>query len=212
MKKLILIIAIVLLSCGGLAQATNNITFTSSGTISDPCVYGNVEVRNDGTVLKILGGTINALYTSDNSSIEMHGGIINVAATLSNESGFLMDGGTIGSILGGSAIDINGGVFSSPSGYIKSFGAIVNIRGGITPLGGNFGIYIYRDDGAVNIYGDNFISDPSLYKISGNLADGNPFVFSMDNHTYEKTTLHIVPEPAALCFLVIGSLLLRRKF
>jgi hypothetical protein len=207
-NKIVILMLWVLLFCGGLAQA-DGITFTSNGTIDDPQVWDYVNVRNDGTVLQILGGTVGGLNIYDTAHVEMHGGTIN-NPIFARTGSFFMDGGVLnGSIVGGAMIDINGGVLNVPGSYIKSPDAIVNIRGGVTPLGGNWGIYIEGYGGALNIYGYGFVWDSTESLLSGYLADNNPFAFRIG--TYEKTTLHVVPEPVSLCLLAFGGLILRRN-
>lgn len=209
MKTLTAFMAFVFLFSSGVRA--DYITFTSSGTISAPSVYGSVEVHNNGTVLQLLGGTIGLLNAYDASRVEMSGGTITQGAGFIGTSSFLMTGGVINSYLvstGTGTMDINGGTINNAD-YIKGTWSILNIRGGTINL--YQGIFD-EGYGSVNIYGYNFVLDPSHYLISGNLADGNPFAFKMNSVTYGKTNLIVTPEPLSLGLLAVGGLFLRRNF
>src|SRR3990170_354735 len=76
MKKGVLKIVFAVLILLPVCAYSTDITFTSSGTITDGNVYDKVYVENEGTVVNMSGGQISKLYTHNNSTFNFSGGQI----------------------------------------------------------------------------------------------------------------------------------------
>jgi len=175
--------AILILSVCAFAT---DITFTSSGTITDGNVFENVFVQNDGTVIDMSGGQINyGLYTWDASVFNMSGGsILGTSIGIAPVSTFKIYGdGTIDSdgslaVDADATVNISGGNISA--GVLKTYpgfptfsipASVVNINGGIL----NFNAFDIK--GTLNIYRGLLNVNDSYISYSGyptyTLADIN---------------------------------------
>jgi len=216
------------------ASFAADITFTSSTTVAAGDNYGNVFIRNDGTVIEMSGGTVTkdiALY--DASKLNMSGGTIEYDINIHNSgiatvfSGaailddvYVYDSGTL--LLRGGAISDN----------LQAYGSTV-VEIGDGSIGGNLGIhdscetaihggstdYVLWADGnsEVFIYGRNLAIATSggaygYGVVTGLWANWAPFQIDFDtSSTYTHVDLIEVPEPATMGMLVLGGLAMLRR-
>jgi len=229
-KRISILLAILLLPV--CANATD-ITFTSSGTITDGNVFGNVYVQNNGTVVDMSGGQITqGLNTYDASVLNMSGGLISGNVNISNLSSFNVSGGTIdvGYYVVYGSTNISGGnitaycLRTSPASSIPLVPAsIVNIDGGNLnfdkfDIEGVVNIYrgsLYVDDAriitlclpTINIYGYGFNYTQEI--LTGYLLDDNFFTIKgVDASEYAR--FNLLPEPMSLLLFGFGLLVLRK--
>ena len=236
-RKTALIILILLV--GVSSVQAGDITFSSSGTISNGDVYDNVYVENDGTVVDMSGGQIADLLLSDNSTFNLLGGQISSlglgsAVNVEALSNFNMSNGIAdldGLYLYGAGIaSINGGTLSVYQIKVYSGAKLIldnanvyldwfDVYGGqLDIFGGNVVIddAYFPADSTINIHGYNFNYDPTGGYggdgiLTGYLSDGGDIIIDrLDQWEYEQ--INFVPEPATISFFVIGTILVRRKF
>jgi len=166
MRKIILIILMMLLFGVCSVQAVD-ITFSTSGTISNGDVYDNVYVENDFTVVDMTGGQIGRLYTRDISTFNMSGGQILGLHSINIEalSNFYMSGGEAnlsGLYLYGAGLNYDVGGIASISGGTLSAQQVKVYRDAELVLeDGNihFGTFNVMDDGIVDIFAGNVMID-----------------------------------------------------
>jgi hypothetical protein len=233
MKKFIKIVFAILFVFSLCVKATD-MTFTSSGTITDGNVFDNVYVQNDGTVVNMSGGQIGHLLSWDASIFNMTGGLIFGQITIAPISTFnISDDGTIDIfdfvVDTGASVNISDGNISADR--LKTYPAslvtpasIVNITGGnlnfgnFTILGGTLNIYrglLNVDDvfgidnsATVNIFGHDFNYSQSV--LTGYLLDNNFFTIKGINAS-EYARFNLIPEPVSVLFFSFGLLALRKQ-
>jgi len=207
---------------------STNITFTSSGTITDGNTYDNVYVRNNGTVVNMSGGQIQTnLITFDSSTFNMSGGLISssgvyITVGVNDLSTINISDGTIEKtnfVLYGSA-NISGGNITGNVNKANP-SSILNITGG-NLIFGDFYIYgtlnisggLLNIDNphfpstSVNIFGYGFNYDPVGQVLTGYLLDHNHFTINHLN-SLDYQHLNLVPEPMSLLIFGIGLLAIR---
>jgi hypothetical protein len=233
MKKKLAITLFAVLFLFPVCAYSTDITFTSSGTITDGNVYTNVYVLNNGTVVNMSGGQIGSgsmggLGTIDNSIFNLTGGrilasSINIGplSTINISEGTIDVSGSL-AVMDNSFANISGGNITV--GVLKTYSdSVVNINGGNL----NFGLFdirgevnIYRgqlyvsdlfsfdNSAAINIWGNNFNYNNGI--LSGYLLDNNPFTIEgIDQSQY--TRFNLIPEPISLLFFGFGLLTLRKQ-
>ncbi|MGB8225928.1 MAG: hypothetical protein WCE45_03530 [Sedimentisphaerales bacterium] len=164
-KKLKAVFAILFVF--SLCVKATDMTFTSSGTITDGNTYDNVYVQNNGTVVNMLGGQINyGLSAGGASMFNMSGGsILGHTINIGTLSSFNVYSGTItidGSLVvnGGAIVNISGGNITADR--LKTYPALSNP---VTPAsvvninGGNINFDVFEIHGEVNIYRGLFYVD-----------------------------------------------------
>ena len=227
MKKLSWTIFAILFLLPVCAYSTD-ITFTSSGTITDGNVYDNVYVRNDYTAIDMSGGQIGYLWTYDISTFNMSDGNINRSIYISNLSTINVSGGTIDIssdfvVHGYGSANLSGGNITAER--LKTYpDSVINITGGnisfdYLDLGGELNIYrgLLNVDNAgigspatVNIFGHGFNYDPAGQGIlTGYLLDDNFFTIDGVSQS-EYTRFNLIPEPMSLLLFSFGLLVLRK--
>jgi len=223
-KRISILLAILLLPV--CANATD-ITFTSSGTITDGNVFEHVYVQNDGTVIDMSGGQItNWLFTYDASIFNMSGGSISGNVYISNLSSFNVSDDTvdIGDFVVYGSASLSGG---STTAHRLRTGttSVVNIDGGNLnfdkfEIEGVVNIYrglLYVDDvwistaylplPTINIYGYGFNYTQEI--LTGYLLDDNFFTIKgVDASEYAR--FNLLPEPMSLLLFGFGLLVLRK--
>lgn len=163
------------------------IDFYTDGTIEAGDVYDAVNVW-DTSIVEMSGGTAYAVNPNNSSVFTMYDGDIRFV-DLRNDSTINVYGGEVG----------YGGLNVSGSASANLYG----------------GIYSYHivgvESGAVHIYGYHFELTGAF--LSGFWADGTRFenIYLRGPGTYERVTLHEIPEPATLCLLSLGGFLLRNR-
>jgi len=203
-RKRISILLAILLLLPVWAYSTN-ITFTSSGTITDGNTYDNVYVQNNGTVVNMSGGQINKLYTHDSSVFNMSGGQItgsypevdiyalsnfHMTGGLANLFGLYLFGNWNG--IGGRGV-LNEGILSAQHVKIYNNAELVLSGGNIT-----FGTFNVMDDGLVNISEGNILIDNAFINYGGD----HPATINIYGHGFNYT-----PMPGDLEGILTGYLL-----
>jgi hypothetical protein len=221
-------IAVLLFLCQPVISLAGDITFSSSGTITDGNVYDNVYVQNDGTVVDMSGGQIASLWLSDASRFNMTGGyIMPYSINAAGTSYFDMSGGIVDSdeiILYGSGGSFSGGDVSVSvrlkTGVLSTiefeagtlnFGAFdiqgsMNIRGGDLTVD-NIGLHL---DSLINIYSEDYNYNAGSKVLTAYLIDGGYLSMSgLDQSEYDS--INFVPEPTSFLLLFLSGLFLRTR-
>jgi len=150
--------------------------------------YGQVEITmSSGTVsssLRVFG----------DSKVTMSGGSVGESFDVSNNSLVTMSGGSVGGFLGVgdiSQMTMSGG----------TIGLSINVSAGATLIicGYNFAI----DGNPVGL--GTYSRSPVSSRLTGTLANGD-FI----NNEF-RGTITLIPEPATLLLLVIGSIILKKR-
>jgi len=221
MKAAIITIGLVVLLISGSSSAAEDKYFYSSGQILPGETWHYVYIYNDNTIVDMLGGQIDSLFTSNISSFNILGGevggesgIIDIekSSTL-NVFGGVLDIGTFVP-REGSYTMISGGDITV--GRMKLYGdATVDIRGGELQLDSIDMVDVFYELPTINVYGYGFNYNPTggfqgRGILTGYLLDGN--FFSIDQLSEsELQRFNLIPEPATLLLLGLGGLLLRKR-
>lgn len=217
--EIILAILVALPVC---ALATD-ITFTSSGTITDGNVYRGVFVENDGTVVDMLGGEIGGvgpgyLSLTDNSTFNLFDGQIHIYTAID------VYGTSTMNVWGGTIYGVEFGM--GPDAHILFSGGNVGIArikahdgGTIDIKGGFFECYSIEMGGydiwpTINIYGYGFnyeyVDQWILWRLTGYLMDDSPLLIEkLSQNGLEH--LNLIPEPATLLLLCAGGFFVRKR-
>jgi hypothetical protein len=216
---------------------STDITFTSSGTITDGNAFGNVYVQNNGTVVDMSGGQITQwLNTYDTSVLNMSGGQLTGNIFIHNSSIFNVSGGTIAVpldfVVYGSANLSGGNITANRLKTSPAFSnplvpaSVININGGNLnfdkfDIEGVVNIYrglLYVDEAristvylpTINIYGYGFNYNPGTEILTGCLLDKHPFTIKgVDTSEYAR--FNLIPEPMSLLFFGFGLLSVRLR-
>jgi len=201
----------------------------STVNLSEAGEIGSGFDANAGSVVNISGGIVGPNFDAkDDSTVNISGGSI-FSMNAFNGSNVNFSGGTItGGVnaLRGSNLNISGG---STRYFIRAnLGSKVNISGGTRT-----DFFHARLGSEINLIGRQFelagtditptlipqvplTVDQRQVTLKGILEDGSPFEFELNTtrvndenyfHPGAKLTLTLVPEPAALTLLIIGSLM-----
>ena len=215
------------LVCDGSSDFSTTLEMTSGVVLKGLSSY-------DKSTVNVSGGQIHSgLYSYESSTINVSGwGEISgdlIAYDLSTTNVY---GGVLSELssCNQSVINISGGYVSELEGYDQSTiniaGGFVNLAAGygnnITNIWGGeiFGLYA-EDSSIINIYGYGFAYDhydgPIPERegyLTGFWQNGTAFTISLakgNDVTYNHLNLHIIPEPATILLLALGSLALIRR-
>ncbi|HBG27878.1 MAG: hypothetical protein A2Y10_17240 [Planctomycetes bacterium GWF2_41_51] len=176
-----------------------------------------------GSLLTINGGTLQVgdhLLVGENWGAG-HKGTLLVNSGTVNTTLLMVGGGTSGSIGDGSVI-INGGtinvswllaVAGGYSGTNSGGTGNIQLAGGVIDVTGGGGL-VMADNGSIDITGGALILNGEISDITnyGNVtAFGGNGSFVYDIAGGRTTITAMIPEPATLIIIGLGSLLLRRK-
>ena len=174
------------------------VTTVSTDHSNDTYYVNFLNTTGIAPVLKIKsGGTVNGVYSFDNSVLNMTGGSASFL-NISGNSDVVIGGGSIANdlkVYGSSVIDIYGGSISG-------------------------GIYAY-DDSIVYIHGMDFMVDGQpvsggnslsaiapIGVVTGTYDSGVDFTLSYNVAASSNADIIVLPEPAVICFLLLGGLFL----
>jgi len=198
MKKGVLkfVFAVLFLCYGGLAQATN-IDFNSVnpiGTIQNGQNYNYVTLH-DSAIVTMTGGSVQAVWSYDSSTLQLQGGNVSVGIYVWNSSNLVMSGGIA------AGLELHGGVAHLSGGSIT----------------GSLGIF----DSASMVYidGKNFNSTPNNgWIITGNWNDDSSTPFTIWYRAASApmpgspgSQIILIPEPATAFLLGLGIALARKR-
>ena len=177
-------------------------------------VFAMVNFYSDGTIDS--GTPVASVSTWNNAKVSMAGATITSLDTFNSSQVTMLDGmvtqGT--SVWGGSQLTVKGGSVDL-SLEVHDL-AVVNLRGGSV----NGWVYA-EDESVINLYayGVNYNPDEGRWnggQISGYWYQDNAncsldLVNNLDSPLTTYNHINIVPEPAALSLLALGTILARRK-
>lgn len=169
-----------------------DITFDSDAIIGPGDEYDIVSVYDTPpvpTVVHMFGGSVYRFYTYDSSTVNILGGELERRIDMWDSSTVNIYGGTI---------------FLDSPGFGDS--STLNIFGGDVGMGqpGAGG------SSMINIYGYDFSEFPA-FSLTGYLSDGSPFEFIELTHAIPHINLIVIPEPATILLLGLGTILLRKQ-
>ena len=218
--------AIILFMACQLYAVPEDKIFTSSGQILPGEEWGNVYIYNDDTIADMLGGLVDGIGTYDASMVNVIDGSVNTLEghefSTANISG--------GYVYGAHALDHSVVNFSGDASSVTigagDFGTL-NMTGGIADnvgasYSGTLNLYggIIEDslgasrEAVINVYGYGFVYDPTAGsfdagQLTGFWLDDTPFTIDLYGvETYSH--INLVPEPATVLLVSLGSLMLRR--
>jgi hypothetical protein len=189
MKTRIYLILTIMFVCSLYVKATD-ITFTSSGTITDGNTYAVVYVQNNGTAVSMSGGQI-----SDYLGV-IYGGTFNMS----------------GGLISGQSVHIgSSSTFNITAGTMDIFELAVMDSGICNITGGNIAIDVLKtfSTSIVNISGYDFNYNPTTKVLTGYLQDNNLFTIAGVD-ALEYAGLNLIPEPISVLLFGFGLLALRR--
>lgn len=193
--KLFTILAAVILLCASNLHAID-VDFCSDAIIRPGDDYDTVSVFDTPplqTKIYMFGGSIIGLMTHDSSTFNMHAGIWGV------------DGGW-GYISNSSTLNIFGGSINLDSISVVDSGTL-NIYGGDFLCGNS---PYFSQSSSVNIYGYGF--NYGFNQLTGFLSDGSSFMFNeLPFGEFSHMNLIVIPEPATVLLLGLGTLFLRKR-
>lgn len=202
-QKMVILMAGVLLWCGGMVNATLVDLDIYSDTTIESGDYGTINIYDtppDQTIVTMKGGSSESIWSYNSSIFQMQNGNVSWVISAHNESSVVMSGGS--------------------TKFLELFNtSVAHISGG--EIMAYFGIW---DSATVHIYGKNFTVTPAAISnhwiIEGLWADNTPFSIYFRPHTSawypppgvagSNVHLHIIPEPATLGLFGVGILIARR--
>ena len=187
-KQILAILAAVMLFGVCPVRAADK-DFTSSGEINVGDNWDIVSVYNDPTIVDMFGGTIQWFHTYDSSTTNIYGGDVLWGIYTNNSSTVNIYGGNID-------LEVLGLGGSST----------LNVYGGGLDVGNSPG---FSELSTVNIYGYGFDYDGAGV-LTGFLSDDSSFIFrELGPSNYAH--LNLIPEPATVLLLGVGTILLRKR-
>ncbi len=201
--------------------------FTSSGQILPGEEWNNVYIHNDDTIVDMLGGLVDGIAAYNASTLNVIGGSINTLeahefSTANVSDGdvyslWALDSGTVNLSDTGSVVSLSArGDFGTANMYGGTVGGISAYDSGIVNLhGGTVLDCLSAPDGTINIFGYDLFKSASdgMYGfgfVTGYWNDATPFdIDLLSPETYSN--INLIPEPATLLLLGLGSLILRKR-
>lgn len=190
-------------------------------------------VPYDTSTVNIQGGVVRTALSFDSAVVNMHagrcedlegqgarvnvyGGTVGIVVANSSISG-------LGDQLGSCAVDVFGGTFEAGS-YLAAFNnGVLNLRGGLIQsdfIGAGEGgtLNIYGTNLAAQLVNPNSANGSSIYRLSGQLADGSSIDgvemrIRNDGVTYGNSRFYLinVPAPGAVGVLGLGLMAASRR-
>jgi hypothetical protein len=184
--------------------------------ISDNAVIGYLDAYA-GSVVRMTGGTVDGRFGVLNAVATITGGYVRGDLSLNNNS----------------TLNISGGIVGGNLSTTSSTGTEISISGGTVE-----GLLTISSKVKINLFGRQFLLDGILLdglqignavtitdrdvNLSGVLADGTVFNFELNSKQLRGqdyfspdallTVTLVVPEPASLALVALGSLLLCRRW
>ena len=209
---------------GTLFGYNDSVVNVTGGTFR-PNYYNYHPENNDGDDI-FLAPYLYSIYVEDFSTLNYYGADLYSVSCADESTTNIFDGRVSLFLLGDSEINITGGEISG-IGWAQSFSSS-ECASHLSISGGTFsGKVSFIDDCVADIYGYGFVYDPDGWtsddprigfgsgggQLRGFWEDGT--AFSMDfldapfNDSYSHVNLHVIPEPATLSLLTLGTILVR---
>ncbi len=194
MRKIILTILAAIVLFGVCPVQAVNIEFRTDTIIRPGEVYDIVSVYDtppDASTVHMFGGSIKSVQSYDSSIVNIHDGEVWWSITT-------RDFGTI---------NIYGGSLNLEYLAVSDL-CTLNIYGGDVYIGNS---PVFSDSSSVNIYGYGFNYDGARL-LTGYLSDDSHFFMGECYPSdYALLNLIVIPEPATLLLVGIGTIFLRKR-
>jgi len=228
-KVYLALVAFFLLTC---AQCSLGDLTITSDTVFDGGNESYVYVR-EGASVEMTGGNIEALVLYDDSWVRKTGGEIGDFISAHDSSTLDILSPWNGFVTGNETATINlysggGPFYPSESSTFNMFGGIVqrlivrdeataHLYAGQFSIGASGRRLEALHSSEIHFYGTEFFFEPKPLSptcdgfLSGIWGNGTSFKAMIHGGTYDKVTLHVVPEPTSVGILSFGALVMLRK-